>query len=56
MVMVLVMVWVIGFTPFTEMVGLGQMANEAHLGGFVAGLALAAILPVPKKAPRNRGA
>lgn len=47
---------VIGFTPFTEMVGLGRMANEAHLGGFVAGLALAAILPVPKKAPRNRGA
>ncbi|HSP01363.1 MAG TPA: rhomboid family intramembrane serine protease [Thioalkalivibrio sp.] len=47
---------VIGFTPFTEMVGLGRMANEAHLGGFVAGLALAAILPVPKKAPRDRGA
>ncbi len=47
---------VIGFTPFTELVGLGRMANEAHLGGFVAGLALAAIMPVPKKAPRNRGA
>ncbi|MEP1216595.1 MAG: rhomboid family intramembrane serine protease [Marinobacter sp.] len=47
---------VIGFTPLPEMLGLGRMANEAHLGGFVAGLALAAILPVSKKAPRNRGA
>lgn len=47
---------VIGFTPLPEILGLGRMANEAHLGGFVAGLALAAILPVPKKAPRNRGA
>jgi GlpG protein len=47
---------VIGFTPFPEALGLGRMANEAHLGGFVAGLVLAAILPVPKKAPRNRGA
>ena len=43
-------VWmVIGFTPVPEMLGLGRMANEAHLGGFVAGLALAAILPVPGK-------
>ncbi len=43
-------VWmVIGFTPFPEMLGLGSMANEAHLGGFVAGLALAAILPIRKK-------
>lgn len=43
-------VWmVIGFTPLPEMLGLGRMANEAHLGGFVAGLALAAILPVRKK-------
>ncbi|MCL7944088.1 rhomboid family intramembrane serine protease [Marinobacter sp. ATCH36] len=50
-------VWmVIGFTPIPEMLGLGRMANEAHLGGFVAGLALAVVLPVPKKAPRNRGA
>jgi len=43
-------VWmVIGFTPLPEMLGLGRMANEAHLGGFVAGLALAAILPVRRK-------
>lgn len=41
---------VIGFTPLPEMLGLGRMANEAHLGGFVAGVALAAILPAGKKA------
>lgn len=40
-------VWmVIGFTPLPEMLGLGRMANEAHLGGFIAGLALAVVLPV----------
>ena len=50
-------VWMaIGFTPLTEMVGLGRMANEAHLGGFVAGLLLAVILPVPKKSPARGGA
>lgn len=37
---------VLGFTPLPEILGLGRMANEAHLGGFVAGLALAGILPV----------
>ncbi|WP_339781671.1 rhomboid family intramembrane serine protease [uncultured Marinobacter sp.] len=43
-------VWmVIGFTPVPEMLGLGRMANEAHLGGFAAGLALAAILPARRK-------
>ncbi|WP_273427851.1 rhomboid family intramembrane serine protease [Marinobacter sp.] len=43
-------VWmVIGFTPFTEMLGLGRMANEAHLGGFVSGVALALILPVKRQ-------
>ncbi|WP_417515128.1 rhomboid family intramembrane serine protease [Marinobacter sp.] len=43
-------VWmVIGFTPLPEMLGLGSMANEAHLGGFVAGLALATILPARRK-------
>lgn len=36
---------VIGFTPFTEMLGLGRMANEAHLGGFVSGVALALVCP-----------
>jgi len=43
-------VWmVIGFTPFTEMLGLGRMANEAHLGGFVSGVALAFLLPVKRR-------
>ncbi|MDK9559062.1 rhomboid family intramembrane serine protease [Marinobacter sp. M216] len=43
-------VWmVIGFTPFTEFLGLGRMANEAHLGGFVSGVALALILPVKRQ-------
>jgi len=42
-------VWmVIGFTPLTSILGMGQMANEAHLGGFVSGVVLAAILPVRK--------
>jgi GlpG protein len=46
-------VWmVIGFTPLPEIIGLGRMANEAHLGGFIAGLALAVVLPVR----RRRGA
>lgn len=40
---------VIGFTPFTEMLGLGRMANEAHLGGFVSGVALALVLPVRRR-------
>lgn len=44
------LVWMlIGFTPLTEWVGLGNMANEAHLGGFVSGLLLAALPP-----PRSR--
>ncbi|MBW0149172.1 rhomboid family intramembrane serine protease [Marinobacter arenosus] len=43
-------VWmVIGFTPFMELLGLGRMANEAHLGGFVSGVALALLLPVRKQ-------
>lgn len=43
-------IWmVVGFTDLPELIGLGRMANEAHLGGFVAGLGLAAILPVRKK-------
>lgn len=42
-------IWmVLGFTPLPEMVGLGRMANEAHLGGFVAGLLCALVLPVRK--------
>lgn len=45
------LVWmVIGFTPIPEMIGVGRMANEAHLGGFIAGLALAVIMPLRRKA------
>src|SRR5690554_5958762 len=40
---------VIGFTPLPEMLGLGRMANEAHLGGFVAGLLVAALSPLRGK-------
>ncbi|MDI9245046.1 rhomboid family intramembrane serine protease [Marinobacter sp. CHS3-4] len=47
---------VLGYTPLPEVLGLGRMANEAHLGGFLAGLGLAAVLPVPKKAPPKGGA
>ncbi len=40
-------VWmVIGFTPLPEWLGLGRMANEAHLGGFIAGVLCALMLPV----------
>lgn len=40
-------IWmVIGYTPIPELMGVGRMANEAHLGGFLAGLACAAVLPL----------
>ncbi|MGC8121018.1 rhomboid family intramembrane serine protease [Marinobacter sp. VGCF2001] len=40
------LVWmVVGFTPVPEMLGVGRMANEAHLGGFLAGLVMAAVVP-----------
>lgn len=45
---------VIGFTPLPEWLGLGSMANEAHLGGFVAGLAMALVMPLNKKSPTQR--
>jgi len=38
---------VLGFTPLPNMLGMGNMANEAHLGGFVAGLLVALVLPPP---------
>lgn len=44
------LVWmVIGFTPIPEMLGMGRMANEAHLGGFVAGLLVAVATPLRGK-------
>ncbi len=45
---------IIGFTPLPSMLGLGNMANEAHLGGFVAGLLVAVVLPPPQKKPRQK--
>lgn len=40
------LVWMlIGFTPLPEWLGIGRMANEAHLGGFVAGLIMAVLMP-----------
>lgn len=34
------LIWlVVGFTPLTEWLGIGRMANAAHLGGLLAGLA-----------------
>ncbi|OEY66971.1 rhomboid family intramembrane serine protease [Marinobacter sp. X15-166B] len=48
-------VWmVIGFTPLPEWLGIGRMANEAHLGGFVAGL-LVAVLWAPSARRRDAG-
>ncbi|MDX1456039.1 MAG: rhomboid family intramembrane serine protease [Marinobacter sp.] len=47
---VVAVVWMLlGFTPFTEWLGLGRMANEAHLGGFIAGLAMAGLWPPPRQ-------
>jgi len=44
------LVWMlIGFTPLPEMLGLGRMANEAHLGGFISGLVVAALSPLRGK-------
>jgi GlpG protein len=40
---------VLGFTPLPNMLGMGNMANEAHLGGFVAGLLVAVVLPRPAR-------
>ncbi|PAV26504.1 rhomboid family intramembrane serine protease [Tamilnaduibacter salinus] len=46
---VVALVWMlIGFTPLPVWLGIGRMANEAHLGGFVAGILLA-LLPPPRQ-------
>ncbi len=43
------LVWmIIGFTPLPEWLGIGRMANEAHLGGFVAGFLMAVVMPPPR--------
>lgn len=42
------LVWmIIGFTPLPVMLGIGRMANEAHLGGFLGGLLMALLVPPP---------
>lgn len=47
--MVVSLVWIlIGFTPIPEAIGIGSMANEAHLGGLLSGLFLA-VLPPPHR-------
>ena len=51
--MIFAVVWMLlGFTALPEVLGIGRMANEAHLGGLLTGLALAALPPI-KKAPRS---
>lgn len=41
-------IWLLfGLTPFPQQLGIGSMANGAHLGGLLGGLALAALAPVP---------
>lgn len=42
------LIWmIIGFTPLPVWLGIGRMANEAHLGGFLGGLLMALIMPPP---------
>ncbi|MBS3803895.1 MAG: rhomboid family intramembrane serine protease [Oleiphilaceae bacterium] len=50
--MVFAVVWMlIGFTELPVWLGIGPMANEAHLGGLLAGLLMAVLLTPPKKSP-----
>lgn len=49
------MVWLLfGLTPIPQQLGIGSMANGAHLGGLLGGLAVAAFLPVPQGQARMR--
>lgn len=45
---------IIGFTPLPEWLGIGRMANEAHLGGFVAGILVAALWPPSARRHKQR--
>lgn len=48
------LVWmIIGYTPFSEWVGIGRMANEAHLGGFLSGLLMALVMSPPRPHQRQ---
>ena len=43
------LVWmIIGFTPVPVWLGIGRMANEAHLGGFLGGLLMALLMSPPE--------
>ncbi|SFR76695.1 GlpG protein [Marinobacter daqiaonensis] len=47
--MTFAVVWmIIGFTPLPVMLGIGRMANEAHLGGLLGGLLMAVIMTPPR--------
>lgn len=56
LVIVAVAWMLIGFTPLSMMLGMGAMANEAHLGGFISGLLMALLMTPQKKAPPKGGA
>tara|TARA_R100000322_G_scaffold108098_1_gene68947 strand:+ start:1302 stop:2171 length:870 start_codon:yes stop_codon:yes gene_type:complete len=48
-------IWLLfGLTPFPQQLGIGSMANGAHLGGLLGGLALAALAPVPAPGGASR--
>lgn len=43
-------VWLLfGLTPIPAQLGIGSMANGAHLGGLLGGLAMAALMPLPRR-------
>jgi GlpG protein len=46
---------VLGYTPFTEWIGLGKMANAAHLYGLIAGLLWGAITLLVNERLVNKG-
>lgn len=54
--MVFAMVWlVLGLTPVPEWLMMSRMANGAHLGGLLAGLMVAVLMPEKKDPARRRG-
>lgn len=54
-IVIFMLVWlVLGFTDVLAMVGAGNMANMAHLGGLLSGLVLALILTMLESRNRNK--
>jgi GlpG protein len=54
-IVIFMLVWlVLGFTDVLAMVGAGNMANMAHLGGLLSGLGLALILTMLESRNRNK--